>query len=85
MPELTFLHLPVLLLAHTIQGQACSSNPHVEVVRGGVMVGWGSDAVGQAEARLAGGQGLNVPHNKFTVNFSHVYNIDNTSLIRFIY
>lgn len=49
------------------------------------MVGWGSDAVGQAEARLAGGQGLNVPHNKVTVNFSHVYNIDNTSLIRFIY
>lgn len=54
-PELTFLHLPVLLLAHTIQGHACSSNPHVEVVRGGVMVGWGSDAIGQAEARLAGG------------------------------
>lgn len=42
-------------------------------------------AVGQAEARLAGEQGLNVSHNKFTVNFSHVYNIDNTSLIRFIY
>lgn len=37
-PEFTFLHLPVLLLAHTIQGHACSSNPHVEVVRGGVML-----------------------------------------------
>lgn len=49
------------------------------------MVGWGSDAVGQAEARLAGGQGLNVPHNKVTVNFSHVYNVDNTSLIQFIH
>lgn len=32
----------------------------------------GSDAVGQAEARLAGGRGLNVPHNKFTVNFRYI-------------